>query len=654
MADLGFFRVAAFGRAVFCRAIASAGRPSQQLPSAAARRFSLHLQRLAALCSGIESATETEPLPKGREWFVWLSTPKDVYVRARAFRRVHLFLPGSLLSLVLSSLRPSSSSSIFFVVCVAATEYHGSDPWFEGPDPWPRFSQATTVREDSIPLIQQGLCRADSFVQSDLDLCCRLINEMESAHSAGVGLASVAAATHVTGELLNLHTRLEGFVPVQAAGSATPRAAGMASTPRVGPKVPPPLSSIAPVPGELFPGAMGGPPQADASMSPGRKRQASYEPSPGKKAMGAPAISSRPRSSPGVGSALSVSGPVRLPGVSSASGQNTELVRQALVTPVPSDPDDLLAKFSMLMKSELNNQFGAFKQNLELDFRSVREDVAGVSADLQGFKSSVSGEIGNFRKGLEVLESRASAVEQQVATIRAEVSSTIAREVRDALQAQAPRGNAVFDRAQALVGADKPWGKNEAPREIFVPAVLFFRGWSPFSKNQADRQGLDSATLDDVVAKVLNMASADLSHIVERASHPYMSNWQSVWHLVPGTPKDSAFHLAKVLNDKLKAAAIRVSGREVYVVVEKPPWRKARDSEVRAANDVIVELKAPEFDIKMEFATGCLWCVHPFKACLGYHDRKTDAWSWCRGAVEKMNLDYVAVQDQFQVEFNSR
>ena len=107
------------------------------------------------------------------------------------------------------------------------------------------------------------------------------------------------------------------------------------------------------------------------------------------------------------------------------------------------------------------------------------------------------------------------------------------------------------------------------------------------------------------------------------------------------------------MNEAIKANEWKVHGRDIWVAVEQPLWKRQRNGTLRKALDVAVEMATPSVGqaLKPDWAAGELFQVLPEgnPRKLGYYFRKTSQWCWIDSGLTGCGLNIAEVQKSFDI-----
>ncbi len=186
----------------------------------------------------------------------------------------------------------------------------------------------------------------------------------------------------------------------------------------------------------------------------------------------------------------------------------------------------------------------------------------------------------------------------------------------------------------------------------FQPTAAFPRGWSSFESRQTSM--LPGATVVQLMQNLLSYLPVSVASQVRECVAPYYRNWQGVFRFKKEVGPDVIFEFAKQINSEIRSRNIQLGGRDLYITVEKPAWKRQQNSELaRAERTIRLLAPAADLEFKMDWASGQLWQVLPSEALLGGpHKNQWNAVSfkWVESAVARLGLEMSKVMEAFETD----
>jgi hypothetical protein len=161
----------------------------------------------------------------------------------------------------------------------------------------------------------------------------------------------------------------------------------------------------------------------------------------------------------------------------------------------------------------------------------------------------------------------------------------------------------------------------------FVPGRLFLRGWCQFGfEAEHGISGSEAATVADSVLSLLEKRHEDM---IERHMAPYFRNRQITLQLVEGLSREQVSGLFESLRTALQTTPQAVHGKNIFVVMDSPPWKKERNAAVARASRAWREVtKWSEAAVTLDWPSGSVY-VAPSEGrsrCIGQFEK--GAWKW--------------------------
>ena len=184
--------------------------------------------------------------------------------------------------------------------------------------------------------------------------------------------------------------------------------------------------------------------------------------------------------------------------------------------------------------------------------------------------------------------------------------------------------------------------------ERFIPNRAFIRGWSDF-----ETKATTMLPGENVVA-VMNAVRDHMPHAATRCisnmSAPYFRNWQGTFSFADNTNPDDIFAFAKLANEVLKQDDMKLNNKQLYITVDKPPWKKEQNSMVARADRTFRAMQnANVLTCRIDWSSGQLWCTAPREALLGgiSRTRSGPVWKWEEDAISRLGVSMVDLSHAF-------
>jgi hypothetical protein len=138
----------------------------------------------------------------------------------------------------------------------------------------------------------------------------------------------------------------------------------------------------------------------------------------------------------------------------------------------------------------------------------------------------------------------------------------------------------------------------------------------------------------------------DVKACISRHSASSYRNFQVVLHLKNATAEES-YQWVRDANASLKAAGVQVAGKDLYITLEQPEWKRQRNRALRQALAAVESLCDGPY--KLDFSTGSLW--HSGRDLQwGYWHRMSGAWRWVSEGLTALGLDRGRVEQALAEE----
>jgi hypothetical protein len=187
------------------------------------------------------------------------------------------------------------------------------------------------------------------------------------------------------------------------------------------------------------------------------------------------------------------------------------------------------------------------------------------------------------------------------------------------------------------------------PDNTFVPTKCMLRGWC--TKETSGRCSLPTKEVTDLMEDMLRKLPQVHRDKVEKCSAPYHKNWQGVFLLRPGQTMDNVKSLVRAMNDIAKSERWCLNNKELYVVDDKPQWRKDRNSLLARAGRAVEKFAPVGTTFKLDWNSGQLWSVGPRELLVGQPVRYSTAWKWELAHLSLLNINEAEVTEAFEGDF---
>jgi hypothetical protein len=134
---------------------------------------------------------------------------------------------------------------------------------------------------------------------------------------------------------------------------------------------------------------------------------------------------------------------------------------------------------------------------------------------------------------------------------------------------------------------------------------------------------------------------------IVRFSAPSFRNFQITLTLRDfATPQDS-YAWIKSVNDSIKQANLKVAGRDVYVALELPEWKRQRNRAMKRAESSLASVS--DVALKLDYPNGSIWATDR-EMQLGYWHKATSAWRWCADGLRVLGIDQSRLEEALAAE----
>jgi hypothetical protein len=175
---------------------------------------------------------------------------------------------------------------------------------------------------------------------------------------------------------------------------------------------------------------------------------------------------------------------------------------------------------------------------------------------------------------------------------------------------------------------------------IFVPAVLFVRGWAPYTSDPAQRTGIPHERASQLEAEIKAKLRQSTRSCIKRTHLSGFKVYQIVFVFEDRVSNDARWDCLRDFSACLEG--VTVDGKSLFATLESPPWKKARNAALGKAQRALQHVKQ-DVSLKTDWPTGELWCTAP-ELRLGHWNRNCSKWVWFRSSLERIGVDEQAVQ----------
>ena len=114
---------------------------------------------------------------------------------------------------------------------------------------------------------------------------------------------------------------------------------------------------------------------------------------------------------------------------------------------------------------------------------------------------------------------------------------------------------------------------------------------------------------------------------------------------------DNVKVLVRAMNDLIKAERWNLNGKELYVVDDKPQWRKDRNSLLARAGRAVEKFAPGGTTFKLDWNSGQLWSVTPQELLIGQPVRYSTAWTWEPAHLTILNINEAEITEACEGDF---
>ncbi len=143
--------------------------------------------------------------------------------------------------------------------------------------------------------------------------------------------------------------------------------------------------------------------------------------------------------------------------------------------------------------------------------------------------------------------------------------------------------------------------------------------------------------------------------MIKECSAPFFRNWQGSFQFHENQSTSDLYGWAKQANGYLKDSQITLNGRQLYITLDKPQWKKEQNSSLARADRAIRTLVLPNtFVFKVDWSSGQLWTVQPRELLIGGPSRtpwNSQVWKWSETNVRALGLELDRVVEKFETDF---
>jgi hypothetical protein len=128
---------------------------------------------------------------------------------------------------------------------------------------------------------------------------------------------------------------------------------------------------------------------------------------------------------------------------------------------------------------------------------------------------------------------------------------------------------------------------------------------------------------------------------VVKLDNLYHRNWQFVLRFTDGVEGEDCWNVLRDVKAKLKG--VRGNVRDLYAVLEQPPWKAIANRHLRAAAQALRETLQAPMEFMFEWRQSQLYLTKLAEekkdVLLGCEIRKECRWQWTAIAIDKLGVD---------------